>query len=141
MNVPVQLLLVVFLSQLILGCHSVASDQILLDENFSSLPLGPISPKVGPETEHHFYKSLIPKGVWTLTCFQNRESDDIWRIQEVAGRKTMVQTYRSKVNYTHPMIDAGDSIWRDYEIKIEMTPLEAKGRTGIVIRLLNDRCY
>ncbi len=133
--------MVVFLTITLGGCKSERSDQILLDEDFSVLSIGPISPKVGPETEHHFYKSLIPQGNWTLTCFQNRESDDIWRVLAVDGRKTMVQTYRSKVNYTHPMIDAGDTIWRDYEVRVEMTPLEVKGRTGIAFRLNNDRCY
>ncbi len=140
-NFPFCFIILLFISIIIAGCRTEAVDQILLNEDFSSLSIGPISPKVGPETEHHFYKSLIPQGIWTLTCFQNRESDDIWRVLEVAGRKTMVQTYRSKVNFTHPMIDAGDSIWRDYQVHVEMTPLEVKGRTGIAFRLKNDRCY
>jgi len=53
----------------------------------------------------------------------------------------MEQTYNSKDEFTHPAIDAGSAFWGDYKAEVVMSPLGLEGRTGLMFRLHNDRCY
>jgi hypothetical protein len=119
-----------------------AFDKVLLYDNFSKLDTGLVTPPgIGPHAEYHFLKSLMPKGNWTVSCFQNRESDHAWCVKDVKGAKVMEQTYDNTVDFTHPTIDAGSFFWGDYKAEVEMSPLVLEGRTGLMFRLHNDRCY
>ena len=119
-----------------------AADKILLLDNFSKLDTGLILlPGTGPHAEYHFLKTLLPKGNWTVSCFQSREADHAWAVRLVNGEKVMEQTYNSTIDFSHPMIDAGTPFWGDYKVEVEMSPLSLEGRTGLLFRIHNDRCY
>lgn len=128
----------------VMSSHNTAfaSDKILLFDNFSKLDTGLILPPgTGPHAEYHFLKALLPKGNWTVTCFQSREADHAWAVKIVNGQKVMEQTYNSTVDFTHPTIDTGTPFWGDYRTEVEMSLLSLDGRTGFLFRLHNDRCY
>jgi len=119
-----------------------AADKVLLFDNFAKLDFGLILPPgTGPHAEYHFLKTLLPKGNWTVSCFQSREADHAWAVKLVNGEKVMEQTYNSTVDFTHPTIDTGTPFWGDYKAEVEMSPLSLEGRTGLLFRLHNDRCY
>ncbi len=119
-----------------------SQDKILLSDNFSKLDTGlVIPPGIGPHAEYHFLKSLMPKGNWSVTCFQSREADHAWSVKVVDGAKVMEQTYNRTIDFSHPTIDAGNIFWGDYKAEVTMSPLALEGRTGLLFRLHNDRCY
>ncbi len=119
-----------------------AQDKILLSDNFSKLDTGfVIPPGIGPLAEYHFLKSLMSKENWSVTCFQSREADHAWSVKVIDGEKVMEQTYISTIDFSHPIIDAGNIFWGDYKAEVTMSPLALEGRTGLLFRLHNDRCY
>jgi hypothetical protein len=119
-----------------------AFDKVLLYDNFSKLDTGLLTPPgIGPHAEYHFLKSLMPKGNWTVSCFQSREADHAWRVKDVNGERVMEQTFVSPVVFTHPIIDAGNEFWGDYKMEVVLSPLVLEGRSGILFRVHNDRCY
>lgn len=135
-------LVLIFVSIVLYQNTASAFDKVLLYDNFSKLDTGfVIPPGIGPHAEYHFLKSLMPKGNWTVSCFQSREADHAWCVKDVNGAKVMEQTYNSPVDFTHPTIDAGSFFWGDYKAEVEMSPLVLEGRTGLMFRLHNDRCY
>jgi len=122
--------------------QDISSDKVLLFDNFSKLDTGLIIPPgIGPHAEYHFLKTMLPKGNWGVTCFQSREADHAWCVKEVNGVRVMEQTYNSTADFTHPTIDAGTIFWGDYKVEVVMSPLVLEGRTGMLFRLHNDRCY
>ena len=126
----------------LLSTTSCKYNKVLLDDDFSKLETGPITPPgIGPHAEYHFFKTLLPKGNWTMTCYRSRDADQAWHVKEYNGIKVMEQTYDSKDTYTHPTIDAGNAFWGDYKAEVVMSPLVLEGRTGMLFRLHNDRCY
>ena len=60
---------------------------------------------------------------------------------EEDGARVMLQDYQNDLNYTHPMLVAGDPLWRNYRITAQFAPASDKGQSGIILRYRNDRCY
>jgi hypothetical protein len=57
------------------------------------------------------------------------------------GHRVLAQTYENlKERHTHPLVVAGDPLWSDYSLTVEFQP-QATGRSGLVFRSRNDRCY
>ena len=108
-----------------------------------------LTPHVGPHTEYHFIKEAQAKGAWVMTAFQSRWTDTAWRItypnptlsKHESDMKVMRQSIESKAAWTHPMLVAGDSLWRDYTLEVRLSPHSTRDRTGIIFRYRNDRCY
>jgi len=120
---------------------SKTPDQILLEDGFSSMKAGLLSPVVGAHTEYHYLPEAGPKGAWAISTFlSDVDSQRAWRIIEEGGRKLMWQSYTNKATHSHPMLVAGDPLWRDYTVEAEFMP-ETEGRSGLAIRYRNDRCY
>jgi len=54
----------------------------------------------------------------------------------------MCQTMYNKSNRsTHPMVIAGDSLWKDYKVEVKFRPENTTRNTGIAFRYRNDRCF
>ena len=54
----------------------------------------------------------------------------------------LAQTFENrKERHTHPMVVAGDALWSDYTLKVRFAPGSTAGRSGVVFRYQNDRCY
>jgi hypothetical protein len=99
-------------------------------------------PAVGPTTEYHFLGSAIAPGPWSVSTFTSRPaSQRAWRIVRDDRGDALVQKYQNKDKHWHPMVSAGDPLWRDYTMQVEMMVVEAVGRCGIAVRQQNDRNY
>jgi rhamnogalacturonan endolyase len=119
------------------------SEQQVFNDDFSSFEPGIISPPVGPHTEYHFLKEAQLKGNWKVTSFyfSPRGADTAWSIVEKKGKKSMRQSITNRLQFTHPMISAGNSLWKDYSVEVKMTSEETDLRSGLIFRYHNDRQY
>lgn len=118
-------------------------DKTIFFDDFSGFIQGKIAPQVGPHTEYHFLKEAQPLGKWKITSFYHdpRGADTAWRIDNVRGKNTMVQSINNKHSFTHPMIVAGNARWRDYFAEVHLTPTTVNSRAGLIFRYHNDRQY
>ena len=114
----------------------------LLNDDFRGMHRGPFSQVVGAHTEYHYLHEAAPRGNWAVSAFRSStESMRAWQVRETDGDRMMVQTYTNKEKHTHPMIVAGDSLWRDYTLTVKFSPENKKGQCGVIVRYHNDRCY
>jgi rhamnogalacturonan endolyase len=146
------------LTGLVLGClilvltaetHSaepfVPTDQtaIIFEDDFSSLEPGQFSSVVGAHTEYHYLPDAAPKGPWSVTSFRSDiGSQRAWKVFRVDQDAVLAQTFDNlKTRHAHPMVVAGDEVWKDYTLKVKWAPQSTRAQSGIVFRYHNDRCY
>ncbi len=100
-------------------------------------------PVVGPHPEYHFVREAIPSGPWSVTTFDSAsETQTAWRsVRDEIGKASLQQTIRTKAKHWHPMVVAGDPLWRDYRVEASFSTQERSGRVGVAFRQTNDRCY
>jgi rhamnogalacturonan endolyase len=124
--------------------HAALSDElpvVLLDDDFSGLRTGLIMNAVGAHTEYHYLPHASQQGHWAVSAFKSYGSQRAWRVIEEGDGRAMLQSYENKLRHTHPMLIAGDSLWRNYRITADFAPASGTGQSGIVFRYRNDRCY
>ena len=123
------------------GCHNF--NKILLRDDFSGLDTGLFSAPVGPHTEYHYLPEAGTKGNWVVSSFASGTGwGTAWTVKEEQSAKIMCQTFLNKSNRsTHPMIVAGDSLWRNYKLTIRFRPEDDSQYSGIAFRYRNDRCF
>ena len=115
---------------------------VLLEDDFSRLRVGMFSSVVGALAEHHYMPECAPEGNWAVSAFTSRVgSQRAWRVCREDDLSVMAQTYRSPDRHTHPMLVAGDALWSDYTVVVRFAPENLEGRSGLVLRYRNDRCY
>jgi len=118
---------------------------VLLEDSFAGLRVGMFSSGViGAHAEYHYLPEVAPKGNWVVSCFKSDGSQRAWRVLREGGAHVMYQSYANSPDertYTHPMIIAGDPLWADYTVAVKFAPESGKGRSGLVFRYQNDRCY
>ena len=114
---------------------------VLLDDDFSGLRTGLIMTAVGAHAEYHYLPHASQRGNWAVSAFKSYGSQRAWRVIEEGDDRTMLQAYENNLKYTHPMLIAGDPLWRNYRITADFAPTSEKGQSGIVFRYRNDRCY
>ncbi len=128
---------------LVSGCFP-EREQVLFFDDFSDLESGMFSGDVvGAHAEYHYIKATAPKGNWVVSCFRSNASQRAWRVIRNEHME-MAQTYtasRQEQKYTHPMIIAGDSLWKDYTLEVRFMPGSDAGQSGMLFRYRNDRCY
>jgi hypothetical protein len=135
------------LTSLSLACADSFDSRLLLQDEFSSLPPGLFSAGViGADTEYHYLREAGPKGKWAVSCFNFRSdgSQRAWRVIGEPGRQVMYQAHLSSTNercYTHPILVAGDPLWKDYTVTADFSPERQEGKNGVLFRYRNDRCY
>jgi rhamnogalacturonan endolyase len=117
--------------------------ELLFEDGFATLRPGPLMPAVGPHSEYHYLSEAVPHGPWAVSTFDSGyDTQTAWRAIRLGNQQgAMLQTCRSKAKHWHPMIVAGDRLWRDYEIEGVFRIEEPGGRVGIAFRHRNDRCY
>lgn len=114
---------------------------LIFQDNFEKIPVGHFSAGVGPLTEYHILSEAAPKFGWSLACFYHDGSENSWRVDEIDGRKVMCQTFTNDKSFTHPILAAGDPMWSDYELDVELVPLAKGGRCGVIVRYETNRRY
>jgi len=140
-----RLALALLLSALSSATLTAAEATTLLDDDFSSLKPGLFSSGVvGAHAEYHYLAATAPQDNWVVSSFRSNGSQRAWRVIRDAHGPAMAQTYtstRAEAVYTHPLVIAGDPLWRDYTLTVIFTPSEPALQSGVVFRYQNDRCY
>ncbi|MBN2129671.1 MAG: hypothetical protein JW741_09245 [Sedimentisphaerales bacterium] len=114
---------------------------VLLKDGFAGLRTGPILDAVGAHTEYHYLSHASQRGHWAVSAFKSYGSQRAWRVIEEGGTRVMLQAYHNSLKHTHPMLVAGDPLWRNYRITADFAPATDRGQSGVVFRYRNDRCY
>ncbi|MCO8122095.1 hypothetical protein NHH03_10125 [Stieleria sp. TO1_6] len=119
-----------------------AEDHLLIQDSLRDRPSGPLMPVVGPTTEYHFLSGAVAPGVWTVSTFTSRSaSQRAWRVIHDDAGDGLIQTYHNRDRHWHPLVCAGDQLWQDYSMAVQLTVDPNAGRSGVAVRLLNDRNY
>lgn len=128
---------------IITGCTRPNFRELLLRDDFSGLDTGLFSAPVGAHTEYHYLPQAGTKGNWVVTSFASGSGwGTAWQVKNNGNQKVMAQTLLNRSNRsTHPMIIAGDSLWKDYELNVVFRPEDDSQYSGIAFRYKNDRCF
>ncbi len=113
----------------------------LLKDDFRGLRFGLIFDVVGAHTEYHYLREAAPQGNWAVSAFKSDGSQRAWRLTEEDGTRVMLQAHNSRETFTHPMLVAGNPLWRNYRVTVDFAPASDKAQSGIVFHYRNDRCY
>ena len=125
-----------------LSSFTFADDRtIVFRDGFESLPPGAFSRVLWARGEFHYLPESEPKGNWTVACYSSQaDSQRAWKVIEHKGRRGLLQTYTpDKDKHTHPLVLAGDPLWRDYTLLVRFQPLSDTARSGLVFRCENSR--
>jgi hypothetical protein len=124
------------------GCQSNYNRTLLWD-NFSKLDTGLFSAPVGAHTEYHYLPEAGQKGNWTVSSFASGSGwGTAWQVKKSGNSNIFCQTFMNRSNRsTHPMIVAGDSLWKDYRLTVTFKPEDNRQYSGIAFRYRNDRCF
>jgi len=125
------------------SCSYNRYNQVLLKDDFSELDTGLFSAPVGAHTEYHYLPEAGQKGNWCVSSFASGSGwGTAWQVKSEGTGKAMHQTlYNKSARWTHPMIIAGDSLWKNYKLRVKFSPSDDSQYTGIAFRYRNDRCF
>ncbi|XOV95183.1 MAG: hypothetical protein ACFHWX_10835 [Bacteroidota bacterium] len=127
---------------MLVSCSQNPDQVIVLKDDFSELPRGPMLPDLGAHTEYHYIHEAAPKGNWAVSTFYHHNGFvRAWRVREINGERHMEQSYTNRANFTHPIVISGNEFWEDYTFISKFTPLSLDQQVGVVFRYHNDRCY
>lgn len=133
------------LAAVIAGAFALRHFLILLDDDYQAMTPGMLSPDViGARTEYHYLQCAAPHGNWTVSAFRTDQSQRAWRLIEEDGQRYIWQSYTESERerpYTHPMIIAGDDLWKDYTIEAKFAPASDQYESGILFRYHSSRVY
>lgn len=134
------LLPILFLFILLNSCTKKSN--VLLYDDFSLMHSEKLSSDGGAHTEYHFLPELYAKGNWNVASFyHDRDSYNAWKVRSHGGKKVIAQTkLYNKISFTHPMLVAGDSLWKDYTVRLRFLPQDTL-QSGLVFRYKNSNCY
>ena len=130
----------VFLLLTISSCQFNSKPHVLLDEDFSGMPNGPLAYDVGAHTEYHFLPEASPKSKWIVTTFRYNLPPS-WEIRTQNNQNVLVQNSQNPNNHWHPMVVTGSAFWTDYNIDFQFHPKKTSSRNGLIFRYQNDRQY
>jgi len=115
---------------------------VVLSDDFSTYSTGIWLGAVGAEAEYHYLPQTSPVGNWCVSTYRSEpESQRAWRIEDWDGHRVLAMEFENKWKDMHPIVVAGDPLWRDYTVDSTWSPLVDKGQSGILFRYRNDRCY
>jgi len=130
------ILFIVLCCCLFSSCTSISGDSCLLYDDYRGLKRGSLSTDLGAHTEYHYLPEAAPKGNWAVS-----NDRGWWSMHEVDGERFIYQSRTDQINYSHPMIVAGDELWEDYKFVVRFVPESKEYQSGVVFRYQNDRCY
>jgi len=135
----------VFLSAVLTlaACNQMNFNQVLMRDDFSQLDTGLFSAPVGPHTEYHYLPEAGTRGNWVVSSFASGGNwGTAWQIRNEGTGNMMCQTMVNRSNRsTHPMVIAGDSLWKDYKVTVKFHPDDDSQYSGLAFRYRNDRCF
>ena len=130
------IVLIIVVSCLLTSCKSISGDGCLLYDDYRGLKRGSLSTDLGAYTEYHYLPEAAPKGNWAVS-----NDRGWWSVHDVDGERFIYQSKVDEIDYSHPMIIAGDEFWEDYKYTVRFVPKSKQFQSGVVFRYQNDRCY
>lgn len=131
-----------YLMMLMLCACGEGDRGILLVEDFENMPRGPLrsGSGSGAHTEYHYLPEAAPSGPWAISTFRYNLPES-WYIRDTPEGRALVQDALNPDLHWHPMVVAGDALWKDYRVKLRFDPDTNDRMCGLAFRYRNDRCY
>ncbi|MEZ5072313.1 MAG: hypothetical protein R2751_15455 [Bacteroidales bacterium] len=131
-----------FLSILITSCSGNVIQNTVFTDGFGDIEAG------GPTGIGEFNPALYYReqgthlGQWTVaSTLRHDDFSGAWKPGTVNGEPFLAQTFSNLDERNspfdlvyHPLVVAGDSLWRDYTVEAEFVPLAKFDKCGIVFR-------
>lgn len=114
--------------------------EILLNEDFSTLPHGSLGTDVGAHTEYHYIAEARPQTRWAVSTFRYNLPPS-WEIRKNGKEQMLVQNAENPNKHWHPMVVTGSEFWNNYVVEVEFKPENLIRRNGLAFRYQNDRQY
>ncbi len=130
---------------LICSCSGNVIQTTVFSDGFQELDAG--TKPYFDSTSHavYFHSERGTVGDWTVASSLRKAGfNEAWQIRSVEGKNYLAQTYTNLDQQdgplsliTHPLIVAGDTLWNDYAIEVEFTPLAKFDKCGVVFKYRN----
>lgn len=131
--------ILVLFSIILFACAS-NNPKVLLNEDFSTLPHGPLGTDVGAHTEYHYIAEARPQTRWAISTFRYNLPPS-WEVRKNGHGQMLFQNAVNPDHHWHPMVVTGSQFWNNYSVEVEFKPADLKRRNGLVFHYQNDRCY
>jgi rhamnogalacturonan endolyase len=139
-----------FLGLLILcSCSGNVMQTTVFSDGFQDLEPGarPCHDSTDPAAYNIHRRGCL--GNWTVaTSLREEGFGEAWRIMSEQGTHYLSQTftnidsqYEPLSLITHPLVVAGDTLWRDYTVEVDFTPVAKFDKCGMVFRYINPTSY
>ena len=143
-----KILLYLFLI-LLCACSGSVMQTTIFSDGFQDLEPGAVPYDDATNSSVYYIPERGKLGNWSVaTSLRHEDFGEAWRIMSKQGTHYLAQTftnldgqYEPLSLITHPLIVAGDTIWRDYTIELDFTPLAKFDKCGVVFRYQNPTSY
>ncbi len=134
--------LLLFLLILISSCSENVIQTTVFEDGFQELEVGEVPNNDLANPAIFFDSRHGTLGNWIVASnLQEEGFSDAWEIRREEGENFLAQNF-TNLNQsntplsliTHPLIVAGDSLWQDYTIDVEFTPLAKFDKCGVVFK-------
>lgn len=117
-------------------------DHYLVKEDFGGFAIGefPYDPEHSAMGEYHFYPVKGDRGIWYDPVCNYEYRGPSWIITEAEGKHYMEQM-RVDTDHPHtmyPMLETGETDWKDYTAEALVRPLHTGGMAGIGVCAANS---
>jgi hypothetical protein len=114
-------------------------------DGFQDLAPGTLAYSDSADPAIYFNPNRGKIGAWNVaTSLRQPGFSEAWEIKEEGGEHFLAQTFTNLNNsntplslVSHPLIVAGDSMWSDFTIDVEFTPLAKFDKCGVVFKYRN----
>lgn len=124
----------------VMGCIDISKQEILLNDDFSTLPHGPLGTDVGAHTEYHYIAEARPQTRWAISTFRYNLPPS-WEIRKNGAGQMLFQRAENPNKHWHPMVVTGSEFWQNYTVLVHFEPAGFERRNGLAFRYQNDRQY
>lgn len=137
--------LLLFILILIRSCSGNVMQTTVFTDGFQELESGEVPQNDSNNPAIYFNSQRGTLGKWKVaSSLRQEEFSEAWEIRKDGEENYLAQTF-TNLNQsntplsliTHPLILAGDSLWNDYTIDVEFTPLAKFDKCGIVFKYRN----
>ncbi len=137
---PLVVMLVFFAS-----CSGNVMQTTVFNDGFQELRTGETPVQYEDDPAIYFKPDRGELGAWRVaTQFRHPGFNEAWEIRREGDANYLAQTFTNLNEQneplsltTHPMVVAGDSLWRDCTIEVSFTPLAKFDKCGVVFRYRN----
>ena len=134
-----------FIFLLIYSCSGNVMQTTVFTDGFQELEVGENPNNHSTEPAIYFDPQYGTIGKWVVASSLRQEGfHKAWEVRSEGGENFLAQTF-TNLNHsnaplsliTHPLIVSGDSLWNDYTIDVDFTPLAKFDKCGVVFKYRN----